>query len=143
MMARTILLADCIEFLQQFLLPCSQVNWCFHRNMAKQITSGLIAYSGNSFAAQTEDFSSLGTGRNLDPGMAIKCRHLDFTTQSGDSKTDWYFAMQMITFSLENLVAGKMNDDIQITCLSAIDTRFPFSRQPDAITFIHASRNSD
>ena len=58
--------AGFLKFLEQFLLPISQIDRRFNHDMAHQIAMRVAANALDALAAQTENASGLSFRRNLD-----------------------------------------------------------------------------
>jgi len=94
---------------------------------AKKIAVTGPAYLLDAFAAQPEDLTGLGFGRDLDIGMSIERRDLDFATQCRRGEADRHFAMQIPTLALEHRMRLQVDDDIQVAGRTAVHARFAFA----------------
>ena len=140
-MACAVFVIDAFKFAQQFLLAIRQIDRRFHCHVAMQVTMGGAAHALNTLAAQAEDFSALGFGRNLDGCHAIQRRNFDRTTERSRAEADRHFTMQIIVVALEYRMRLGLNDYIYITGRPAIRTMFAFAGEADTVIVIDTGGN--
>ncbi len=126
-MGRLVAPAQSFQFLEQFLLALGQVDWGFHHDMALQVAVYAAAHSLDALAAQAEHLAGLGFRRDLDLGVAVQRRDLDFATQRCRGEADRHFAVQVVMVALENRVCFDLDHHVEVARRTAIDTGFAFA----------------
>jgi len=121
-MWRSLSAALMFQLTQQFLLSISQVDWCFHNDVAMQIPITGTSHALDTLTAQTEDLAALRFGGNLDACHAIQRGYFDLISQRSSAETDRISQCKSLCFTLKNRVWFVMDDHVQSTGCSAIRT---------------------
>jgi len=108
-----------------------------------QIAQSTPMHFGQALAAQTEYLAGRRARRDLQHGVAFEGRHLHFAAQGRAGKADRHAAKQIGAFALKNLMRLDMQNDVEISGLTAPRTAFALAggAQPRAV--LDARRNLD
>src|SRR5262249_48635343 len=79
--ARRVLLADGLEFLQQLALARGEVDRRLDHDVAEKVARRLAAHPLDALATQAEGFPALGLGGNLDARAAVERRDVDVAAE--------------------------------------------------------------
>src|SRR6516162_8399959 len=103
------------------------MSWHFDIHAHVQVSMAVALDILDTFAFQSEHGAGLSAGRDLDAGVAVQSGHFDFRPQRGLNEADGYFAQQIFTVPLKDLMRTNVNDDIEIPGWSAAEARLAIS----------------
>src|SRR4029077_8681367 len=66
-------------------------------------------YVRYAFATELEHLSALGPRGDFNIGLTFKRRHVDLTAQCRNGKRDWHIAIQIVGFTMEDVVLFDMD----------------------------------
>src|SRR5450631_1062562 len=138
---RRVLAVDRLELAQQFLLPPRELDRRLDRDVTIEIAVHAAAHRLDALVAQAEHLPALRFRRNLDLGVAVERRDLDFAAKRRDRERNRHLAMQIAVLALEHRMRLQADHDVQVAGRPAVEPRLSFTRQPDAIVLVDALGN--
>ncbi len=111
--------------------------------MAEEVAVAAAAHALDAFPSQPENLPCLGFRRNLDLGMAVQRRNLDFATHRRGGKADRHFAVKIVVLALEYRMLPQIHDHIKVAMRPAVEPCLAFTRETDTVVVIDPGRNLD
>lgn len=132
-----------VEFFDKFFLFPGQMDRGFDLNPAQKVSGGSATHGFDASAAQSEQFSGLGFGRDFQFDFAFQGRDFEFAAEGRGRETDRHLAKQVRSLALENRMFLDMNLYIEIARACAFFTGFTFPLEPDPVTGVDTGRYFD
>src|ERR1700682_2896951 len=138
-----ILRVDRLKLAQQLFLPRGQLHRRFDRDMAEEVAIATAAYAFDALSPQSKDLSCLRFRGDLDFGVAVQRRDLDFAAHGRGRKTDRHLAVKIVVLALEDRMLLQVHDHIEVAVRAPVQSCLAFTRESDAIVTIDSGRNLD
>src|ERR1700681_3166889 len=138
-----ILRVDRLKLAQQLFLPRGQLHRRFDRDMAEEVAIAAAAYAFDALSPQSKNLSCLRFRGDLDFGVAVQRRYLDFAAHGRGRKTDRHFAVKIVVLALEYRMLLQIHDHIKVAVRSTVEACLAFAREADAVVVIDSGRNLD
>ena len=139
-MQRRIVIAQSFgEILKLFFLLRIQLSRHSNLHVDVEVPFSICSKLFQTLAAEAEGCSILGACRDFDIGFAIKSRHRQITAEGSDWVTQRNVAMQILAFSLEDIVLFDLNDNVEIAIRTTACSSIAVSAGTEAGTFFNPS----
>src|ERR1700682_3648141 len=138
-----ILRVDRLKLAPQLFLPRGQLPRWLDREMAEEVAVAAAAHAFDAFSSQPENLACLGFRGDLDLGMAVQRRNLDFAAHRCGRKADRHLAVKIVVLTLEYWMLLQIHDHIKVAMRAAVKPCLAFAREPDAVVVIDAGGDLD
>ena len=104
-----------------------------------EVTFSICSQLFQTLAAEAEGCSILRACWDFDIGFAIKSRHRQITAKGSDRVTQRNVAMQILAFSLEDIVLFDLDDNVEIAIRATASSSIAITAGTESGTFFNPS----
>ena len=136
-------IAQFAEFGEFGLLLGIEPGWYLDDDADMEVAVAVALNVFYALAAQPQNRPGLCPGGDVDTGFAAQCGDFNFGTKRGLHETDWHFAKEVVSVTLENLVIPDVKNTVKVTGFTSADACFAVAGRAKSSAGIDSSRNAN